>query len=176
MQGTTTYKRGDWIVHRNYGVGQIKGIEQKSISGKMHQYFRVHSAKSTFWVPMESQDDYLRPLVTQNECQEIMRIFQRPPRQMHRNFRKRQTRIRAVEKGDSLLEIARLIRDLAARRLQTNLNGTERRAFRELKRRFLVEWRTSMGYNEREAQHRLNALLDSGDEPVEYRNNQVLPA
>jgi RNA polymerase-interacting CarD/CdnL/TRCF family regulator len=171
MESGTTYQRGDWIVHRHYGVGQIKGMEQRSISGETTRYCRISADNSTFWVPLEMLDQYLRPLVTQNECQEIVHILQRPPRKMHRNFRKRQSRIREVKKSDSLLDMARLIRDLEARSTHTNLNGTEQSALRDLKRRFLSEWRTSMGYEESEAKRRLKAILDFDEEPVPYRNN-----
>jgi len=172
MASVTTYKHGDWIVHRNYGVGQIKGTEKRSISGETTKYVRVSSDKSTFWVPMDMQDEYIRPLVSKSECQEILHILQRPPRKMHHNFRKRQSRIREVKKSDSPADMARLIRDLVARSSHTNLNGTERSALREIKSRFLAEWRTSMGYDEGEARKRLNAILDfDDDEPVSYRNN-----
>lgn len=173
MNSGTTYQRGDWIVHRNYGVGQITGLEKRSISGETTRYYRVSSDKSTFWVPLDMLDEYMRPLVTQSECREILHILQRPPRKMHRNFRKRQSRIREVKKSDSPKAIARLIRDLVARSTHTNLNGTEVSALRDLKRRFLAEWRTSMGYDEGEAKKRLNAILtfDDDDEPVAYRNN-----
>ncbi len=171
MASGITYQRGDWIVHKHYGVGQIKGMEQRSISGETMQYCRICADNSTFWVPMDMLDQHLRPLVTKIECREIMQILQRPPRQMHRNFRQRQNRIREVQKSDSLLDMARLIRDLEARSTHTNLNGTEQSALREMKRRFLAEWRTSMGYDEGEAKKRLSAILNFDDEPAPYQHN-----
>jgi RNA polymerase-interacting CarD/CdnL/TRCF family regulator len=171
MESGISYQRGDWIVHKHYGVGQIKGMEKRSISGETTRYYRICAENSTFWVPLDMLDQYLRPLVSKHECQEIVHILQRPPRKMHRNFRMRQNRIREVKKSDSPLDMARLIRDLEARSTHTNLNGTEQSALRDLKRRFLEEWRTSMGYEEGEAKKRLSAILDFDDEPVPYRAN-----
>ena len=63
MASGTTYQRGDWIVPKHYGVGQIKGVEQRSISGETTQYCRICADNSTFWVPLDMLDQFLRPLV-----------------------------------------------------------------------------------------------------------------
>ena len=70
MKEPCTYSDGDWIVHSLYGVGQIKGIEVKCISGEEKSYYRVEGEDSTFWMPVDQMNsDILRSLSTRDEIQ-----------------------------------------------------------------------------------------------------------
>jgi RNA polymerase-interacting CarD/CdnL/TRCF family regulator len=149
MKHGSNYQSGDWIVHKHYGIGQIRGVEEKMISGEPAPYFRVISERSTFWVPVENsvQSEYIRPVPTAEDCQEVVEVLQRPARLM------------PVENGDSLVDVARLVRDLWARRADKTLNGTEHRALRDLKERLLEEWSASTGIDKSECKGRMHSLL-----------------
>ncbi len=46
-------RKGDWIVHKSYGVGQIRKIETKPIHGKEVNAFRVKTKTAVYWLPIK---------------------------------------------------------------------------------------------------------------------------
>ena len=142
MEESHVYLEGEWIVHSHFGVGQIKGIEVKSISGGNTRYYRIKTADSTFWVPLDQMDsEVLRPLSTPEEIQHAIATLQNPPKEMSSNTKIRQSRIQSVRIGNTPGAIARLIRDLRARkRVKGILYSSERSAFRSLSERLVQEW------------------------------------
>ena len=142
MEESHTYSEGDWIVHSHYGVGKIKGVEVKSISGEETSYFRIATSNSTFWVPVEQMDsEILRPLASPEEIQLAIEVLQDPPEEMSSNSKVRQARIQSVRILNTPSAIAQLIRDLRARKRDKGvLYSSERSAFDTLKQRLAQEW------------------------------------
>jgi RNA polymerase-interacting CarD/CdnL/TRCF family regulator len=163
MDESREYSKGDWIVHARYGVGQIKGIEEKCISGEGKRYCRIQASNSTFWMPVDQMDsEVLRPLSTLEEFREDMAVLHKPPKEMSSNYKARQSRIRQVWTRNSPKAIARLIRDLRARRRKKKgLNGTERKAFDVLKQRLIEEWAILVGVETNVVSSGLNDLLSA---------------
>jgi RNA polymerase-interacting CarD/CdnL/TRCF family regulator len=160
MEKTHEYSRGDWIVHSYYGIGQIKGLDKKDVSGEETQYYRVQATDSTFWIPVDQMDsDVLRPLSTPQEIQQAINVLKTPPQEMSGNYKTRQSRIRSVQILNTPKAIAQLIRDLQARRKKGALNKTERSAFRTLRQRLVEEWAIITGANVEKTASELDRLL-----------------
>ena len=134
MKSSHAYSEQDWLVHTHYGIGQIKGIEVKGISGTQVSYFRIETADSTFWVPVDQMDsEKMRPLSTPEEIQLAIAVLQRPPQEMSSDHNARKNRIRAVNLQNSPEDIARLIRDLRGRQIiRGELNLEESSAIRQV--------------------------------------------
>jgi hypothetical protein len=82
---------GDWIMHRQFSLGQIKQIEVKEIGGEASEYYRVESENSIFWIPIDKLDsEFIRPLATEEEIQEALAELAKPSPGMDRNYKKRQ--------------------------------------------------------------------------------------
>ncbi len=142
MEEAHVYSRRDWIVHSHFGVGQIEGVETKAISGEETRYFKIKTANSTFWVPVDQMDnEVLRPLSTPEEMQRAIATLQKPAKEMSPNTKIRQSLIQSVRIGNTPNAIARLIRDLRARKRDKGiLYSSERSAFRTLSERLVQEW------------------------------------
>jgi RNA polymerase-interacting CarD/CdnL/TRCF family regulator len=154
------FNKGDWIVHLYHGVGQIKGVEEKPLNGKMHTYYRVKTYNSILWIPVDNADnDRIRPLSTEEELDEALKALQKPPHEMDPNHSKRKGRIRDVKSDGSLLSICRLVRDLSARRMENRLNATEQRALQRLEDRLVREWSVCKHIGVEEAAQKLNEML-----------------
>jgi RNA polymerase-interacting CarD/CdnL/TRCF family regulator len=153
---------GDWLVHQYYGVGQLKGKETKNIGGVEGTYFRLEMDRSTIYVPEDKlNSDWFRPVSSQKKFAEVREILSRPAQQMDGRFSTRQTKIRKVMSENSIVNIARIIRDLSARRRRRKtLSKTEDSALRELTDRLLSEWAIATGLEEAEAREKLKELLD----------------
>lgn len=155
------FSTGDWIVHRQYGIGQIKKKEEKAISGHREEYYKVQTPDSTIWLPVNKLDkSWFRPLATPTEFKEAFGILRRPPHPMHKNFMQRKNRINKVQSENAIPAIAGLIRDLNARRQEKPLSDTEQRALKHLTERFVAEWCVCMDLDVSEAQQQLKNLLN----------------
>lgn len=111
------YNLGDWIVHRNYGIGQIKGIETQSIGEQKTTYYKIEAHNdSTIWVPVASEEELLRPVASKDEFAEVVQVMKRPSRRMNAHFPARIASIRQVSREGNPVMLARMVRDLWARR------------------------------------------------------------
>jgi len=173
MKQDGKYTDGDWIVHSHYGVGQVKGIEVKGISGEESEYYRIESADSTFWIPLDQMDgEAVRPLSTPEEIHQAIAALEQPAEAMSANHKSRQNRIERVQSRNTPRAIARLIRDLRAwQREKGGLNKSERSAYRTLRQRFADEWAVVAGIKPERAAIQLDHLLDPQKSTSEGQDN-----
>lgn len=166
MQQLRQYAVGDWIVHTHFGVGKIKSLEVKCISGDDKKYYRVETEDSTFWMPADQMDsDLLRSLSTPEEIEEAIGLIQEPACEMPTNLKIRQSHIRDVQNRNTPRSTAQLIRDLRALRKQKGvLNNTESLALRSLTQRFTCEWAIVSGVSSDATLSELEQLL--GAKPI----------
>jgi RNA polymerase-interacting CarD/CdnL/TRCF family regulator len=162
MAETHRNSEGDWIVHSHYGIGQIKAVEMKCISGEEARYYRIETTDSTFWMPVDQMDsELLRPLSTPEEMQRAVNALHKPPKEMSSNFKIRQSRIQQARLRNTPKAIAQLIRDLRARRREKGvLNSTERSAFQTLKQRLAEEWALVIDADTEHVESRIDDLLN----------------
>ena len=150
------YSKGDWVVHRYYGVGQVIGIEKKHINQKVIRFYKVRTKDSTFWLPVEDPiNSRVDPLPSRKMVKRALKVLQGPAREMSKDTKERQQRIKSVQSEGSLLASAKLIRDLIARQSEARLNATEEQALKRLSNRMLKAWSIRMGIEVDEARRRL---------------------
>ncbi len=154
------FSKGDWIVHLHHGVGQVRGVVRRRIGGEKTPYYRVRTRDSVLFVPVNEIDgERLRPLASQREFKRAQKILKQPAEEMSDDHTERKRLIREVKADGSLESIARLVRNLTARRIAKKLNNTEERALRQLKRRLVREWSVCRELSVEEARGELNMLL-----------------
>lgn len=155
------YEQGDWVVHCHHGIGQIEAVEHKRIGDEENTYFRIKTADSVIWMPVDQMDgEQFRPVADETHFQEAVAVLKKPAKRMASNLNTRKARIKRVTTNNVPEETARLIRDLRARRREKKgLNQSERRALRDLTKRFLQEWAVCRGLTMRQARRRLNRQL-----------------
>lgn len=157
------YSKGDWVVHIYYGIGQVKGIEKKHISGKMAEYYRVKTGGSVFWVPVEETDlCRARPLTPPSKLRKAIKALEKPPCEMEPDVKQRQYRIKDARSDGSLLSICRLVRDLSARQVEDSIGQNEKRALDFFKKLLLAEWSVSAEVTVEDAGRQLRDLLEKG--------------
>ncbi len=178
MEEAHTYSDGDWIVHSRFGIGQIKDIEVKNISGEETSYYRIKTTDSIFWMPVDQMDsDLLRPLSSPEEIHLAIATLQEPAEEMSSNYKIRQIRIQDAQAHNTPKAIAQIIRDLRAyRRKKDALNSTERSAFRSLKQRLVEEWAIVLDIKTETAASKLETLLNPHQTAVDKQSSAVLPA
>lgn len=162
MEPANEYSVEDWLVHSVFGIGQITGVEEKGISGAKVQYFRIQTADSTFWIPVDRADNQdLRPVSNMAEIQRVIRILLGPPEALSTKHQMRRNDIQRVLLLNTPADSARLIRDLRARQLQRGtLSLEELYALRALKQRLVEEWVVVTGEQAEQVVAKIDDLLN----------------
>lgn len=158
------FEVGDWIVHRTYGIGQVRSIESKSISGEELPFYRVRTQNGTYWASTESDDNpRIRPVTGQEQVKQALKEFQQPPGELDLHHRAWRERIKSVSSEGRLLAMARVIRDLTAKSNLKKLNDFESQSLRQLSERFMREWSVSMELDLPTVRQRFHHMLDAVD-------------
>jgi RNA polymerase-interacting CarD/CdnL/TRCF family regulator len=154
-------KKGDWIVHTYYGIGQIKSVETKSIGDDKDKYFKVKTKNSTFFIPVGKIDeDRIRPVASDYKLRKAKKILKDPPVPFPDDHNERKKML-AETAADSSLEVAaQTIRDLLFRKKNAGLNDYEEKTLQNVEKLFVREWAIIQEVNDEMAQERYEKLLE----------------
>lgn len=145
MDSNAPYSIDDWVVHKHYGVGQIKRIEIKPIHGEDKKCYKVKTKDSTFWFPTTDNDNpRIRPVASKDIIHKMIKNLRRKSSKLETDRRFWKKRIEEVQSNGDLLETSVLIRDLSAQQILRDLNQTEEDALEHFKERLLREWASIM--------------------------------
>lgn len=136
-----TFRKGDWIVHSFYGIGQISGIVKKKVEGKKQVFYMVKKKNGKYWLHSKNTNlKQIRPLSSKTEIKRALTIIRKPPAKLLKDkIQRRKKFIHAVVNG-SLYSKARLIRDLHGKRVSSKLDYWEETRLKKIKNQFLYEW------------------------------------
>ena len=136
-----TFERGDWIVHANYGVGQVRELEKKKLDGEKQAFYRVKTFNSEYWLSVARTDvEYIRPITSEYKINRALTMIRKAPRELPEKHAERSKVISEAIKDPSLYTKARMIRDLKGKEQESKLNFTEEDAFLKMRKQFLDEW------------------------------------
>jgi RNA polymerase-interacting CarD/CdnL/TRCF family regulator len=172
---TLRFKVGDWIVHDNYGVGEVVDIVDKDLDGERDTYFKVSAVDIEYWLPSDKADaDHIKRIRSQTEFDQALEILSEPPDLMaepsHRN--KRVITERWLD--GSLSARAALIRDLNGRNHVKELSYDEKRTFEKAENFFVNEWIISNpSLTKSKAEQRLREALQLSIKKEELQPKQV---
>jgi len=157
------YKKGDWIVHAYYGVGQIKGMDRKAIDGVKKIYYRVKTKTMTYWLPVDNCDvKHIRPVASKNLFTRSLKIIQKKPHKMAQDYRVREKEISEAFAACSIKSLAALIRDLYGRRVRGKVSMREGDLLEQAKNQFINEYAVAADVDLDDARKILeNALVQS---------------
>jgi RNA polymerase-interacting CarD/CdnL/TRCF family regulator len=135
------YQPGDWIVHRRYGVGQVKKIEVKPINGEDTECLRVKIKDGFYWLPVGRVDNpRIRPVASEKHVKKAVKELTRADLTLEEDRKLWKKRIAEVKSDGNLVQISKLVRDLTLLRTTRRLNQTEDNALKSLTERMLREW------------------------------------
>jgi len=158
---------GDWVVHKNYGLGHIQRIEKKRIGGETQRYYRVKNNESIYWIPVETESvERVRPMVSKRELNAALKQLSTPANPLSRNYKQRKHELEDAIKDGRLASVCRVIRDLHGWKQEKSFNEHERRIYDTQTKRLLREWSVCAGIKVSEARKKLNSLLKKGAEKV----------
>ncbi len=157
-----TLQAGEWIVHKQYGVGQIKGVEMKNIGGETRKYFRVKISSGVYWLPATKLPDYVRFVSTKYKLFNALRSIRHTPEALPKDYKLRNKQVAKRAEGATLQAKGELIRDLHARRYseRSNTSIIDERQLTMLRQQFLREMAVILDIDFEEAESRLDKALE----------------
>jgi RNA polymerase-interacting CarD/CdnL/TRCF family regulator len=154
------YEKGDWIVHVNYGVGQVKGLEKKRLGEKDRLYYRIECNDGTFWLSQKKADPQrVRPVASRDNLQKAIQALAERPKKLDENNKKRQALVNEVRTQGSIIPMASLVRDMYYGKTTGRLTPTEEGVLEDLEKRLIMEWSVVLDIKPEEARTQLDQLL-----------------
>ncbi len=157
-----TLKEGEWIVHKQYGIGQIKGIERKHIGGETRKYFRVKISDGMYWLPAKEIPAYIRFVSSKYKLFKALKSIRRTPETLPKNYKVRNSQVAERADKATLQAVGELVRDLTARK---HLEGAstsivDDRQLTGFRQQFVREMAVILEIDAKEAEERLDRALE----------------
>jgi CarD family transcriptional regulator len=158
---STSFGKGDWVVHNFYGVGQISGVETKKLGDIKTKYYKVKTNSSTYFIPINNIDtDRVRAIASDYMLRKVKKIIIETPNKLPDDHNARKKEISERLNDCSLASTAELIRDLSARKKTHHLNDNEEKILDTLTNQMVLEWSISKGYEQEKALEQLEGALE----------------
>jgi RNA polymerase-interacting CarD/CdnL/TRCF family regulator len=153
--------QGDWIVHSRYGLGQVIGVEEKSMNEGIQPCFNVKTGTFSYWISTSNlSSGRIRRIANTDEFYQAITLIGAEPVLLDENFRNRLQGINNLIAENSILAKARLIRDIHARNFRKDIHANERGMLEELKDQFVDEFMVSCQVSEKTARAQIKEALD----------------
>ncbi len=164
------YSIGDWVVHSNYGVGQIKALEKKSLSGdleKKEDCFQVRTRESTFWFSaIDNDNSRIRPTTSKNQLRRDISILKMPPKFAGQDWTILKQQISEARSDMSIATTLFIVRELFALRARKNLGMNDERMLSDYSDRLADEYALVMDIDAEIAWSQLCHLMRESDPEI----------
>ena len=135
------FKQGDMAVYPAHGVGEVKGVETREISGAKQKFYilKILDNSMTIMVPTDNIKSVgLREIIDEDEVDEVFEILKErdisiDTQTWNRRYREYMDKI----KTGSVYEIAEVLRDLSLLKFEKELSFGERKML-DMARNLLV--------------------------------------
>lgn len=160
MEQKMHYSIGEWVVHSQYGVGQIKKTEVMPFHGKQTECFRVQVKDGAFWFPTStSENPRIRPIESQEILAKVIKNLRRKPSNLEKDKKYWHQRIKETPLDGDWVNISKLIRDLSAQQSQKRLNDSQIKTLSKLSERLIHEWSAITGTSIEKIRRRFNQYI-----------------
>ena len=154
------YSIGDWVIHRNYGIGQIRAVESKSIGGEKIRCFKIQTMEGTYWASIQNMvNSRMRPIASQDQIQQALIELNKKTPEVDTDHQTWKNRIKQVQREGSLIDVVKIIRDLNAKHDQKRLNDYETKALKRFTDLLIGEWSAITGLKRQTVEEKINHLI-----------------
>lgn len=167
------YSIGDWVIHCQYGVGQIIAIEERPFyDGKKRRRscYKVATQKGEFWFLLDNNDNpRVRSIASPKRLLRVLRKLRRPPQDIEAHKSEFKKKISKVRSDVSLSPMVCLVRDLFARNQVKNLSVDEDRALNKFTEHLIMEYAVSMEMDIGLARSQLHTMIRESDRKANHK-------
>lgn len=155
----------DSLVHPQFGVGRVVGLEIKQVGqGKRQEYYEIAISTGTVWVPVEGHPSGLRKVTPKNQLGRYRNLLRSRPTPLAADHKQRSTTLVERLKDSTLQARCEVVRDLMAFRWSNSLNETNSMILRNTRHFLCSEWAAAGGLSISEATLEIDSLLHEGKE------------
>ena len=156
------FRIGDKAVDPSHGVGVIRGIESKEISGSRLEFYVVQIVASgaTVMVPTDSTIRIgLRQLSSNNELESVYSVLRTPRRVSQRAWNRRFREFNDKLRTGSLNDVAEVLRDLSSLKEDKPLSFGEKNMLEKALGMVVSEISAASARDESEVFNEVNQML-----------------
>jgi len=144
------YSVGDKVVHPGYGPGRIAGIVQQEMADGPRAYYVIQMVANglTVHVPVLKADEaHVRPAIAESKLPQILSTLRSRPHRLPEDHKVRQEQVGAQIKTGLVLQLARMVRDLAWRGARDHLTKNDSESLKQGQNRLAAEMALVSGGN-----------------------------
>jgi CarD family transcriptional regulator len=161
---------GDLVVHPYHGAGVVVSRRRRRLLGGAHEYLEIYLAHSSLkiLVPCEAAASVgLRAVVGPRGLRSIVAVLEDVPAPSGMSWSARRKHYQAKLHGGDVLELAAVVRDLAARAAESKLSSSERELYERSRCVLVSELRYALGVDAERAAAYIDEHLASSPRPCE---------
>lgn len=163
MQQEHQYQIGDWVVHIEHGVGQIKDQEKRFRAGEDRIFLKAVTFTGIFWFPAGKADEaYMRPVVSIEEMHRALAALEEPPEDLPDTAKERDEAISRAKSDISLERTVKIIRDLHGESVLDEITTAEELFLIKFKKEFASELSVVKGEDIEKAEEIMENALAVG--------------
>lgn len=159
------FKVGHKAVYPGHGVGEVLGIETKTVAGQEQTFYvlRILDNGPKIFVPTASAHAVgLREIMSKQEVDEVLKILKKKKKTVtntHQTWNRRYREYMEKIKTGSIQEIAEVLRDLYLLKYDKDLSFGERKMLDTARNLLIKELSLAMGETEDEVENRLGKIF-----------------
>lgn len=161
------FKVGDNAVHLSHGVGVVKGIEDREFEPGQKQGFYIleiqdnKGVKKKVFVPIDSSEKRLRPIIRKKEVDEVYKILKRrtPLPVDHQTWNRRYREYMEKIHTGQVKEIATVLRALFLLKHDKDLSFGERTLLEQAKTLLVKELSLAQNLEEKDVEKELESIF-----------------
>jgi len=162
------FEIGDKVVHPSHGAGVIINIEGKEFLEERGRYYVIDllTCEGVVMVPVASaQRIGLRPVSDADEISRAMSILTSSPDNLPNDHRERRAQIEEKLRTGDIVEVTKVVRNLAWRDRCRKLTMADRRLYERAQTFLAAELALAKGMELQEALKWLRTALNGGQRP-----------
>src|SRR5581483_2080646 len=157
------FRSGEKVVYPGHGVGVIEGLQAKSVSGVQRRFYmlRILESEMIIMIPTENVSTAgLRPIISKDMVNKVYRILRTKKVEVdqqtwNRRYREYSERI----KTGSVLEIAKVLRDLFVLKADKELSFGERKMLDTARNLLVKELAIAKAFSEEKIMEELRSIF-----------------
>lgn len=156
------FHKGDPVMHWTYGLGEVIGLEERSLSGQKTLYYAVKVRDLTVWVPADGNlTNRLRPPTPATNFKRLFVILSGTGEPLPEDRQERKLRLVEQLKDGRAESLCRVVRDLFTYQQAKTLNENDQVILKRAQNALLSEWGYSLSVPEMQAESDLRRMLTS---------------
>ncbi len=154
------FEVGDTVMHWNYGLGQITGMEERKVTGQSQLYYVLKIKDLSIWVPAdELAKGRMRPPTSARSFKKLVEVLGGSAEKLSEDRRERKAQLHARMADGTAESICHVLRDLTSRELERPLNDDDKTTLQRARTMLLSEWEYSLNVTAAQAESNLDLAL-----------------